>query len=170
MHTSSFVCRRRLQVPRRSTIELTSGSGILEDEDLILNERSLLVVTSKGYIKRMPLDSGDFKASTGRGSRGKAGAKLTTTSTASAAAAAASLLSSSNSESNNNDAADDQVAHFLACNDHDTVMFITSTGRVLGIKAWKVTKTMTMMVNQVTLVSFLFFPFLSLSAISICPH
>lgn len=31
-----------------------------------------------------------------------------------------------------------QVAHFFTCNDHDLVLFLTMTGRVLGLKAWQI--------------------------------
>eukprot|EP00613_Pedinella_sp_CCMP2098_P070681 CAMPEP_0171933674 /NCGR_PEP_ID=MMETSP0993-20121228/31419_1 /TAXON_ID=483369 /ORGANISM="non described non described, Strain CCMP2098" /LENGTH=998 /DNA_ID=CAMNT_0012574233 /DNA_START=224 /DNA_END=3220 /DNA_ORIENTATION=- len=135
------VLKKKYAVPRRTEVDASGDSGVLETEDLILNERSLLVVTASGYIKRMPLDSGDFSSSTGRGTRGKAGAKLASTSptaSASAAPSAATSRGGGSGAASAVDSQDDEVGHFLACNDHDTVLFITSTGRVLGLKAWQV--------------------------------
>lgn len=54
------------------------------------------MVTRSGYIKRMPLDHGDFSEPTLRGTRGKAGASKATkkaTATASAGAGAVSAES-----------------------------------------------------------------------------
>ena len=59
----------RFSSPRKTEI-LNLGGG-LDDIDLIANERSV-VVTSAGYLKRMPVS--EFE-STSRGSRGKAGTK-----------------------------------------------------------------------------------------------
>ena len=53
-------------VPRRTRIE--DDAGALNEIDLIKNERSVIVVTRAGYIKRMPLDQ--FEAQQ-RGTRGK---------------------------------------------------------------------------------------------------
>lgn len=50
-------------VPRRSEIDDDSGDGALNEQDLITNARSVVVVTQAGYIKRMPLDTGEFAES-----------------------------------------------------------------------------------------------------------
>lgn len=55
-----------------------------------------MIITGSGYIKRMPLE--EFEAQS-RGGKGKIGARLSTD--------------------------QDNVAHFFACNDHDTLIFIT---------------------------------------------
>lgn len=52
-----------------------------------------------GYIKRLPAE--EFEAQS-RGGKGKSGAKLSTE--------------------------EDSVAHFFACNDHDSVLFVTDKG------------------------------------------
>jgi DNA gyrase subunit A len=54
------------------------------------------MITSSGYIKRLPVE--DFEAQ-GRGGKGKAGARLSTE--------------------------DDRVAHFFSCNNHDSILFVT---------------------------------------------
>ena len=58
--------------------------------------RSVVIITGSGYIKRMPLE--EFEAQS-RGGKGKIGARLSTE--------------------------QDNVAHFFACNDHDTLIFVT---------------------------------------------
>eukprot|EP00614_Pseudopedinella_elastica_P000294 CAMPEP_0172602244 /NCGR_PEP_ID=MMETSP1068-20121228/22417_1 /TAXON_ID=35684 /ORGANISM="Pseudopedinella elastica, Strain CCMP716" /LENGTH=907 /DNA_ID=CAMNT_0013403533 /DNA_START=29 /DNA_END=2752 /DNA_ORIENTATION=- len=112
------VLKEKFAVPRRSKIELGESSGKLAEEDLIDNSRSVIVVTKAGYIKRMPLDTGDFSESQGRGTRGKAGAKL--------------------SGAAKTDAYSDEVRHFVACKDHDSLLFVSKQGRVHGVKAWQV--------------------------------
>ena len=60
----------RFSSPRKTEI-LNLGGG-LDDIDLIANERSVVLLTTAGYLKRMPVS--EFE-STSRGSRGKAGTK-----------------------------------------------------------------------------------------------
>jgi len=60
----------RFSSPRKTEI-LDLGGG-LDDIDLIANDRSVVLLTEAGYLKRMPVN--DFE-STSRGSRGKAGKK-----------------------------------------------------------------------------------------------
>lgn len=67
-----------------------------------------MIVTSNGYIKRMPV--AEFESQR-RGTRGKAGARM---------------------------AEDDLVSHFLACKDHDRVVFISEKGVAFGIRAFQV--------------------------------
>ena len=77
----------RFSSPRKTEI-LDLGGG-LDDIDLIANDRSVVLLTEAGYLKRMPVS--EFE-STSRGSRGKAGTKTQE---------------------------DDEVKLFISCNDHD---------------------------------------------------
>ena len=86
-------------VPRRTAIEVEDG--VLDEEDLITNDRSVVVVTTAGYVKRMPLDD-EFATTQTRGTRGKAAAKMSDE--------------------------EDEIAHFFVCNDHDALLFITAKG------------------------------------------
>jgi len=98
--------RAKHAVPRRSSIR--AHAGALTELDLLANDRSVMMVTEAGYIKRMPLD--DFEQQR-RGTRGKAGARMSQ---------------------------DDLVNHFFACNDHDHVVFISEKGVAFGIRAFQV--------------------------------
>jgi DNA gyrase subunit A len=67
------------------------------DGSVLVLVRSVIVITKSGYVKRVPID--EFEAQS-RGGRGKAGAKLSNQ--------------------------DDLVAHFMACMDHDTILFFSN--------------------------------------------
>lgn len=84
-------------VPRRTAIAADSEAEELSEKDLLANDRSVVLLTASGYLKRMPLS--EFEAQH-RGGRGKLGTSLAGES--------------------------DAVLHFFACHDHDTVLFITS--------------------------------------------
>jgi DNA gyrase subunit A len=92
--------------PRRTRIE--QGENELVDEDLIANEKSIILITQQGYVKRMPVDT--FTAQS-RNTRGKAGANMKE---------------------------DDAVAHFVTCHDHDVVMMFSDRGIVYAIKAYQI--------------------------------
>lgn len=92
--------------PRRTVIA-QSEEG-LGDIDLIANEKSLILVTEQGYIKRMPVDS--FEAQS-RATRGKSGARMKE---------------------------DDVVEHFLTCCDHDSILFFSDRGVVYSLKAYQI--------------------------------
>ncbi len=92
--------------PRRTVIEQSEDE--LGDIDLIANEKSVILVTEQGYIKRMPVDS--FEAQS-RATRGKAGARIKE---------------------------DDVVEHFLTCCDHDSILFFSDRGVVYAVKAYQV--------------------------------
>ncbi|CAM9092331.1 unnamed protein product [Pylaiella littoralis] len=94
-------------VPRRTVIKPDEGE--LHEEDLLANDRSVVVVTAAGYIKRMPLE--EFTAQN-RGTRGKAGAKMSSD--------------------------HDVVQHFFTCQDHDTILFVSDRGVAYGIRAFQV--------------------------------
>ena len=98
--------RDRHAVPRRTEI-LDLGGG-LEDIDLIANERSVVLVTETGYLKRMPVS--EFEA-TSRGTRGKAGTKSQ---------------------------GEDAVKLFIGCNDHDTLLLFSDRGVSYALPAYRV--------------------------------
>lgn len=83
-------------IPRRSIIWNDNETTEFSVEDLLANDRSVIMVTASGYVKRLPIL--EFEAQS-RGGKGKAGTKLSTD--------------------------DDQVVHFFSCNDHDMILFIT---------------------------------------------
>jgi DNA gyrase subunit A len=93
--------------PRRTRIEANENE--LMDEDLIANDKSVILITEQGYVKRMPVDT--FTAQS-RNTRGKAGAA--------------------------NMKEDDAVDHFLTCHDHDVVMVFTDRGVVYALKAYQI--------------------------------
>ena len=92
--------------PRKTKI-LDLGGG-LDDIDLIANERSVVLLTEAGYLKRMPVN--EFE-STSRGSRGKAGTKTQ---------------------------GDDEVKLFISCNDHDTLLLFSDRGVAYALPAYRV--------------------------------
>ena len=93
--------------PRRS--EILDAEGVLSDQDLLANDRSVIIITKSGYIKRLPIE--EFESQS-RGTKGKAGAKMS--------------------------GADDGIVHFFSCNDHDSVLFVTDKGIAYSIKAFQV--------------------------------
>lgn len=96
----------RFSSPRKTEI-LDLGGG-LDDIDLIANDRSVVLLTEAGYLKRMPVD--EFE-STSRGSRGKAGTKTQE---------------------------DDEVKLFISCNDHDTLLLFSDRGVSYALPAYRV--------------------------------
>ena len=96
----------RFSSPRKTEI-LDLGGG-LDDIDLIANDRSVVLLTEAGYLKRMPVN--EFE-STSRGSRGKAGTKTQD---------------------------DDEVKLFISCNDHDTLLLFSDRGVAYALPAYRV--------------------------------
>jgi len=96
----------RFSSPRKTEI-LDLGGG-LDDIDLIANDRSVVLLTEAGYLKRMPVN--EFE-STSRGSRGKAGTKTQE---------------------------DDEVKLFISCNDHDTLLLFSDRGVAYALPAYRV--------------------------------
>lgn len=92
--------------PRRTVISLLEGE--IDDQDLIANEKAIILLTQQGYIKRMPVNT--FEAQS-RATRGKAAAKVKD---------------------------DDTVEHFLTCCDHDSVLFFSDRGVVYCLKAYQI--------------------------------
>ncbi len=92
--------------PRRSVI--IQDDGELLTKDLIANEKSVILVTQQGYIKRMPVDT--FEAQS-RDGRGRKGAQIKE---------------------------DDGVEHFFGCNDHDQILFFSDRGVVYALPAYQI--------------------------------
>ncbi|MDY6804858.1 MAG: DNA topoisomerase (ATP-hydrolyzing) subunit A [Cyanobacteriota bacterium] len=88
--------------------QIELAEGEFDETDLIANERAIVMVTEQGYIKRMPVNT--FEAQS-RATRGKAGTKM-----------------------KENDA----IEHFLACCDHDSVLFFTQRGVVYSLNAYQI--------------------------------
>ncbi|MEM7554979.1 MAG: DNA topoisomerase (ATP-hydrolyzing) subunit A [Cyanobacteria bacterium P01_A01_bin.84] len=91
---------------RRTVI--THGEGDLDEQDLIANEKAIILLTEQGYIKRMPVNT--FEAQS-RATRGKAGAKVKD---------------------------NDTIEHFLTCCDHDSILFFSERGVVYCLKAYQI--------------------------------
>ncbi|MEB3322085.1 MAG: DNA gyrase C-terminal beta-propeller domain-containing protein, partial [Synechococcaceae cyanobacterium] len=100
------VLRERYASPRRT--EILDLEGGLEDIDLIANERSVVMLTETGYLKRMPVS--EFEA-TSRGTRGKAGTRSQ---------------------------GEEAVKLFISCNDHDTLLLFSDRGVVYALPAYRV--------------------------------
>ena len=98
--------RARYLSPRRT--EILDLEGGLEDIDLIANERSVVLLTENGYLKRMPVS--EFEA-TSRGTRGKAGTKTQ---------------------------GEEAVRLFISCNDHDNLLLFSDRGVVYTVPAYRV--------------------------------
>jgi len=100
------VIRSRYDSPRRT--EILDLEGGLEDIDLIANERSVVLLTENGYLKRMPVS--EFEA-TSRGTRGKAGTRSQ---------------------------GEEAVRLFISCNDHDNLLLFSDRGVVYTVPAYRV--------------------------------
>lgn len=96
----------KYNTPRRTKI-LDLGGG-LEDIDLIANERSVVLLTETGYLKRMPVN--EFEA-TSRGTRGKAGTRSQ---------------------------GEEEVKKFISCNDHDSLLLFSDRGVAYALPAYRV--------------------------------
>jgi DNA gyrase subunit A len=105
--------KAKFAIPRRSII--IDDAPVLSKENLIPNARSVIVVTSSGYIKRMPLS--EFESQR-RGTRGKRGTSL------------------ANHYSGSDDF--DAVSNLFSCNDHDSVIFVTNKGKAYRVKAHEI--------------------------------
>ena len=78
------------------------------DADLIANERAVILLTEQGYIKRMPVNTFE---SQNRATRGKSGTRMKE---------------------------DDAVEQFLACRDHDSILFFSDRGVVYCVRAYQI--------------------------------
>jgi DNA gyrase subunit A len=98
----------RERYPSERRTEILDLEGGLEDIDLIANERSVVLLTENGYLKRMPVS--EFEA-TSRGTRGKAGTRSQ---------------------------GEEAVRLFISCNDHDTLLLFSDRGVVYAVPAYRV--------------------------------
>ena len=94
--------------PSKRKTEILNLGGGLEDIDLIANERSVVLLTQTGYLKRMPVS--EFE-STSRGTRGKAGTRSQ---------------------------GEEAVKIFISCNDHDTLLLFSDRGVAYALPAYRV--------------------------------
>jgi DNA gyrase subunit A len=92
--------------PRRT--QILQAEGEIDTADLIANRETLVLVTERGYIKRLPLET--FAAQS-RATRGKSGTTMKE---------------------------DDAVEHFFACRSHDSVLFFTDKGKVYSIRGYEI--------------------------------
>ncbi|GKV70510.1 DNA gyrase subunit A [Sporosarcina sp. NCCP-2716] len=99
--------KQRFGDKRRTDITV-GGIDMLEDEDLIPEENSVLTLTHQGYVKRLPASTYRSQRRGGRGIQGMG----------------------------TND--DDFVEHLLNTSTHDTILFFTSKGRVFRKKGYEV--------------------------------
>lgn len=98
--------RDAFAVPRRSTIEHDDGD--LDVEDLIDDEDVVVLMTDRGYLKRVSADA--FRTQ-GRGGRGVAGAKLRD---------------------------EDVITHLLYTSAHAYLLFFSNRGKVYRLKAHRI--------------------------------
>jgi len=101
--------KKRFATPRKT--KLLPEEGEVDEIEYIQNEKSVIVVTRGGYIKRMPLKTFETQ---NRGTRGKKGSSSTTSDD------------------------DNEVAHCFTCNDHDTILMTTQSGIAFGLRAYQV--------------------------------
>lgn len=99
-------CKKKYNDARRTRI--TAAAEEFSEEDLIPNERMVVFLTEKGYIKRVPLTKFERQS---RATRGKGGIKTRE---------------------------EDAVAHFALANNHDTLLFFTKRGSVFSTKVYEV--------------------------------
>ena len=92
---------------RRTEID-PEGDGEIEDEDLIPVEDVIITVTSKGYVKRMTVDTYRVQ---NRGGKGVTGAKMVD---------------------------DDYVEQVIYTSSHDTLLFFSNLGKVYKLRAFQI--------------------------------
>ena len=99
--------KRKYADDRRTTIDMTAIDYI-EDESLIPEEKIVITLTNKGYIKRLPVDTYKIQHRGGVGIKGMA----------------------TNEE--------DFVDQMLNCSTHDYVLFFTNKGKVYRVKGYEI--------------------------------
>jgi len=99
-------CASRFSHPRKTTI--SSEPADIQETKTIPNEKCLVVLTSKNFIKRISF--ADFESQR-RGTRGKTGMTLRE---------------------------DETVKHFISCYGHDTLLFTCKQGRMYSIPAYRI--------------------------------
>lgn len=93
---------------KRRTEIIAGGAEVLEDEDLIPVENSVLTLTNKGYIKRLPANTYKSQKRGGRGVQGMGTNE------------------------------DDFVMHLLYTSTHDTILFFTNKGKVYRARGFEI--------------------------------
>ncbi|MEK3979438.1 DNA gyrase subunit A [Psychrobacillus sp. FSL K6-2836] len=93
---------------KRRTEIIAGGAEVLEDEDLIPIENSVLTLTNKGYIKRLPANTYKSQKRGGRGVQGMGTNE------------------------------DDFVEHLLYTSTHDTILFFTNKGKVYRARGFEI--------------------------------
>ncbi|QUG43691.1 DNA gyrase subunit A [Psychrobacillus sp. INOP01] len=93
---------------KRRTEIVAGGAEVLEDEDLIPIENSVLTLTNKGYIKRLPANTYKSQKRGGRGVQGMGTNE------------------------------DDFVEHLLYTSTHDTILFFTNKGKVYRARGFEI--------------------------------
>jgi len=93
---------------KRRTEIIAEELGQLSEEDLIHHQRVAIVLTTRGYIKRMPIETYRVQQ---RGGRGVAGISIRE---------------------------EETVRRLLVADTLDTMLFFTNTGRVYSLKCYKI--------------------------------
>ncbi|MCA1644801.1 MAG: DNA gyrase subunit A [Chloroflexi bacterium] len=99
--------KRKFGDPRRTEI-VSDFAGEITDEDLVANEKVLITISGRGYVKRMPATT--YRAQR-RGGRGIIGQVLRE---------------------------EDALRHMIAANARDNILFFSDKGKVYQLKAWQV--------------------------------
>jgi DNA gyrase subunit A len=92
----------------RRTEIVSDFAGEITDEDLVANEKVLVTVSGRGYVKRMPANTYRVQR---RGGRGIIGQVLRE---------------------------EDALRHMIAANARDNILFFSDKGKVYQLKAWQV--------------------------------
>jgi DNA gyrase subunit A len=99
--------KKKFGDPRRTEI-VSDFAGEITDEDLVANEKVLITISGRGYVKRMPAMT--YRAQR-RGGRGIIGQVLRE---------------------------EDALRHMVAANARDNILFFSDKGKVYQLKAWQV--------------------------------
>jgi DNA gyrase subunit A len=92
----------------RRTEIVSDFAGEITDEDLVANEKVLITISGRGYVKRMPANTYRVQR---RGGRGIIGQVLRE---------------------------EDALRHMIAANARDNILFFSDKGKVYQLKAWQV--------------------------------
>jgi DNA gyrase subunit A len=98
--------KKKFGDPRRTEI-LSDFAGEITDEDLVANEKVLITISGRGYVKRMPANTYRVQR---RGGRGIIGQVLRE---------------------------EDALRHMTAANARDSILFFSDKGKVYQLKAWQ---------------------------------
>ncbi len=90
----------------RRTQIVETGVDEISEEDLIAHQETVVTLSNRGYIKRLPLESYRLQRRGGKGITGMVTRE------------------------------EDAVRHLVVCDTHDNVLFFTERGRVFMSKAW----------------------------------